>query len=714
MKNFQGKKILLIIFFLLIFAGGIIWINKDIYHFESIHLIGRSFSEDEAFSDLYRLTAQETLKRGTYSIEYIVESPSPEEHYVLMEGEEIIAEGEFDGNPVQLKIDKSSQQITAGIIFGGNNKDFYVAEINYYSDHVLTRDSFLYHLSLSACLCLLVFWLIFRLVFPEQFRRTAGKILTPERERLLIFFLVFTILICIPFYRPEYVKGDDSTYHMARIEGLKATLEKGIFPPRIYLFYLNGYGYPGGIFYPDIMLYFPAVLRLLGFNFILTYKIFIFVLNFLDIVSIYFCVSRITGKRLPGITASVLYGLNAYRLIDVFYRGAVGELQAFIFIPLIILGLFYIFSGKTKRWWILAMGCTGLVLSHLISCILCAIMMSIFFLINIRKIIHSREIISALAKSFLISAALCAYFILPLAEQLLTNEVISSHTYSGGIPLFALLANKVIWDIPVRPYIGYPLLFGCLIFLFPQTQPNGFRKTILYTALFALFGFFCATSLFPWKLLPWLNIHIQFPWRFFIPAIPLLIIAETLTFKNRFSEKEQKIFLVILSVFCILSVIPIYQSAFTRWMESRGYVMENNRTGSNMYLPEGFEPDFIDKNRDTVLSTDPEFETVSHKRGNLSFSFEFTVRDKHVGFEIPLLYYTGYQAELTTGSGSQMLDTSRSDNGLIKVSIDDTYNGSITARYQKTLAQHVGDIITLSVIVCCLVYILVIKRRTNK
>ena len=180
------------------------------------------------------------------------------------------------------------------------------------------------------------------------------------------------------------------------------------------------------------MLYFPAVLRLLGFNFILTYKIFIFVLNFLDIVSIYFCVSRITGKRLPGITASVLYGLNAYRLIDVFYRGAVGELQAFIFIPLIILGLFYIFSGKTKRWWILAMGCTGLVLSHLISCILCAIMMTIFFLINIRKIIHSREIISALAKSFLISAALCAYFILPLAERNDIQKIQDKNKYFIG------------------------------------------------------------------------------------------------------------------------------------------------------------------------------------------------------------------------------------------------------------------------------------------
>ena len=33
-------------------------INKDIYHFESIHLIGRSFSEEEAFSGLYRLAAQ--------------------------------------------------------------------------------------------------------------------------------------------------------------------------------------------------------------------------------------------------------------------------------------------------------------------------------------------------------------------------------------------------------------------------------------------------------------------------------------------------------------------------------------------------------------------------------------------------------------------------------------------------------------------------------
>ncbi len=709
----QRKKILPIILLLLLLAGGLLWINKDIFHFESIHLIGRSFSEGESIPGLYRLTPQETLKKGAYNIEYVVNSPSPDDHYVILEGDEIIAEGRLDGQPIRLAVEKSSQQVTAGVNYSGTNPDFYVEEINYSSDHVLTRDSLLYHLSLSACLTLFIFWLIFRLAFPLVFRRTIGKVLTPERERLLIFFLLFTALICIPYYRPEYVKGDDSTYHMARIEGLKSTLEKGIFPPRLYLFYLNGYGYPGGIFYPDIMLYFPALLRLLGFHFILTYKIFIFALNFLDIVSIYLCVSRITGKRLPGITASILYGLNAYRLIDVFYRGAVGELQAFIFIPLIILGLYYIFTGRTKRWWVLAAGCTGLVLSHLISCILAAILMCLFFLINIRKIFRSREIFLSLLKTVLVSAGLCAYFILPLAEQLLTNEVISSHTWNGGIPLFALFANRVIWEVPVRPYIGYPLLFGGLIFLFPQTKPNTLRKTVLYSAGFALLGFFCATSLFPWKFFPWLNLHIQFPWRFFIPAVPLLILAETITFQNRFSKREQKIFLCILTAFCAISAVPIYQSAFTRGMESRGYVMENNRTGSNMYLPIGFELDFVDKNRDTVLSSDPEFETISHKRGNLSFTFEFAVSDDHVDIEIPLLYYTGYRAELSTDSGRQNLATTRSSNGLIKVSVDGTHHGSITARYVKTIAQHAGDIITLMTIVS-LVCLPVIRRKRNK
>ena len=709
----EAKKILLVVLLLLACAGGILWINRDLYHFESIHRIKRSFEAGDR-SGIYRLTTAETLKRGDYSFEFVTDSPSAEERYVILEGEDVLVEGALDGGPVPFSVEKSSQQITAGVFYGGSNTDFYVAEINFISGHVLTRDSFLYHVSLSVCLLLFTCWLIFRLVFPERFRDSfIGRWLTPQREALLLFLLVLTALICIPFYRPEYVKADDSTYHMARIEGLKTTLEKGIFPPRLYLFYMNGYGYPGGIFYPDIMLYFPALLRLLGFNFILTYKIFIFFLNFLNVLAMYLCVSRITGSRLPGITASILYGLNAYRLIDVFYRGAVGEIQAFIFIPLIILGLYYVFRGETKRWWVLAVGCTGLVLSHLISVMLCAILMLLFFLINLGKIFRSREIFLALLKVFLVSLGLCAYFLLPLAEQLLTNEVISSHTWSGGIPLYALLQNRTIWEIPVKPYPGYPLLFSCLLFLIPARKPFKNRGVVLYTVLFALIAFFCATSLFPWQKFPWLNLHIQFPWRFFIPAIPLLITAVTVTFHNRFDSHDQKVLLPILAVFCILSAVPIYQSAFTRWMDSRGYVMENNRTGSNMYLPIGFEPDFVDKNRDTVLSSDPDFRTLSHKRGNLSFTFAFETDDEEVDFEIPLLYYTGYKAELKTDDGIRELETSRGDHGFVRVHVSRTGTGSVTARYVKTIAQHAGDLITLLTAALC-IGIPVVRRRRDR
>jgi hypothetical protein len=237
---------------------------------------------------------------------------------------------------------------------------------------------------------------------------------------------------------------------------------------------------------------------------------------------------------------------------------------------------------------------------------------------------------------------------------------------------------------------------------------------VLYSALFALLAFFCATSLFPWQKFPWLNLHIQFPWRFFIPAVPLLITAVTITFENRFDRHDQKILTGILFLFCVVCVIPIYQSAFTRWMDSRGYVMENNRTGSNMYLPIGFEPDFVDKNRDTVLSSDPEFQTLSHKRGNLSFTFSFEVRDEEVDFEIPLLYYTGYKAELKTDSGIRELETSRSDHGFVGVHVSHEKTGTITARYVKTAAQHAGDLITLLTVLSCIVLPVVRRKRSSR
>ena len=82
-----------------------------------------------------------------------------------------------------------------------------------------------------------------------------------HREKIywLLLLLVCTLIISQPCFGMQFASGDDTIFHMNRIEGIKEGLLAGQFPVRIHGYQLNGYGFASGIFYPDIFLYFPAI-----------------------------------------------------------------------------------------------------------------------------------------------------------------------------------------------------------------------------------------------------------------------------------------------------------------------------------------------------------------------------------------------------------------------------------------------------------------------
>lgn len=62
------------------------------------------------------------------------------------------------------------------------------------------------------------------------------------------------------------LQGADWKFHASRIESIAQALRAGQFPVRIYTQAKDGYGYAPSLFYGELFLYFPAVLRLLGMS----------------------------------------------------------------------------------------------------------------------------------------------------------------------------------------------------------------------------------------------------------------------------------------------------------------------------------------------------------------------------------------------------------------------------------------------------------------
>ena len=59
-------------------------------------------------------------------------------------------------------------------------------------------------------------------------------------------------------------------------------------------------------------------------------------------------VKKVTKNRYTGILAAILYILAPYRLTDMYMRIAISELTSFIFIPIVLHGMYNIFNVEEK------------------------------------------------------------------------------------------------------------------------------------------------------------------------------------------------------------------------------------------------------------------------------------------------------------------------------------------------------------------------------
>ncbi len=208
---------------------------------------------------------------------------------------------------------------------------------------------------------------------------------------VIAVFAVTFILTTYPFFKGYLPYGHDLKIHLRRIAGLAEGISDGAFPVKMQQHWWNNYGYPISVMYGDVFLYIPAVLYLAGIPLWKSYVAYIALVNVATIVISYICFYKISGKKILSVIIMFLYMMSTWRLIDVLTRQAVGEYSAYMFLPLITLGLYKIFvndkADDEKKFLsrsnlfialCLITGFTGLVQTHLLS-----LMMSAFFTVII-------------------------------------------------------------------------------------------------------------------------------------------------------------------------------------------------------------------------------------------------------------------------------------------------------------------------------------------
>ena len=498
----------------------------------------------------------------------------------------------------------------------------------------------------------------------------------------------------------------DIDFHFDRIIGLTNSIRNGDFLALIHD-YFYGYGYATGLFYGNFYIYIPAFLNVLGLSYMTSFKILYLLINIVTTVSIYYVLKKITKDDKISIIGTVIYMFSNYRIVDVFIRGALGEMLAFMIIPFVILGLYEIVYGNYKKWYIFSISFVLLLLAHIITTFLLSIFIFIFLLCNYKKLIEDKNRLKYLLISGLIGLLLGSFFLLPIIEQKLYGNISVFEGKSAFLPQNKIVGFKE-FIIPTNFFnrnIG-PVLLLLLPIRFLIKKEEEKEKNLLKMAdtfyILAIIAWIFTTKIFPWNKFGNSLSFIQFPWRLLIIVTPFLVFSYCIYFKlinNKKILKAIYMFAVIVSV----SEMLLY-SVQCSLRKIQFTEIPENEIGTGEYLIYKTDVTKFHKIKHKVVTNNSNMILEYNKKGTkVTIKYSNNLKD-NTYIEIPVFNYYGYKA-----TGAELVN---GNNNVIRLNIKDS-EGKIIVSYKGTNIQKVSYILSGITLLGIVVYIIKEKRNEN-
>lgn len=550
--------------------------------------------------------------------------------------------------------------------------------------------------------------------------RLRGSGCEPEKQQSLVVFCVLlgvTVLASYPLFVPTVGFGHDLNFHLYRIEGIKDGLLAGQFPVRLHPTHNHGYGYISASVYPELFLYFPAVLRLMGASPVMAYNTFLAAVNAMTAWVMYLCARGVTRSRYAGLTASVLYTLSTWRIINLYYRAAIGEALAMVFFPVLLYGLYLLLAGNHRKWWVLALGCSGIFQSHVISTVFAAITIAVTAVVYYRDFLKKERFLG-FVKAGVLTLLLNLWYLAAFLTYYLGTDLAIRHTpentefFQNAVfpaEMFNLFNTSfgysLLLDRGIRGNMSLSLGVGgaaallvCVTYFILGKGEKGRRRRFygVMTGM-GLALLFMASTLFPWQLLQGNKLinafcgTVRMPWRFLSLASPMFCMAAAGILAQRRKQEWRATGIAVL-ILCSLAFI-CWGNAYTTGLDP---ALKLGRA-VDTYASAGFDNEYFPWGTDISRLTPERYITGGTaelteywKQGT---SIRLTLQNVHAGdwVEVPLLYYGGYEAR--DGHGN-VLDIVDGDNHVARISLPEG-TSRVELRYKGFWYFRVSEGITL-------------------
>ena len=557
-----------------------------------------------------------------------------------------------------------------------------------------------------------------------------------NKKRIIEYFKVvivasfLSLIVCHRYLNNIMIYSHDLGYHLNRIMQIVAGLSSGKFPILIHAGLLKGLGYANPLFYPELFLYIPAVImKITHIHALTAYKLFLIIISFFTFLSMYYTTRKIFEKKEIAYLSGILYTFSLYRLTDIYVRGSLGELIAFVFVPLLIYGFYNVIFEDSKKWYLICFGFWGLINSHVLTFIIMIPVVLALCILNINIILKNKQIFIKLSIAACISVLLCIGFIGPMLEQKsLGIYKVDSHdadtaetlyeranslsmTFSSSVKS-GFSVDSSVRDDGMSSGIGLVLIvLACAILLRKNIsyKENRFEIQSLIIGIILLI---MTTKLFPWKSMGFLSL-IQFPYRLNTVLTMLFALIGAKNLYELFENKKDacvifSVIMVIFSGYMISNININYNPEKATSFEDIVSIKKgaDREVGNAEYIPITANENSDDL---TLYNINEKNVSIPFMQDWSTIEFEYQKSENDFEVNVPLIYYKGYAASIVDESGksTKLEVVHNEENGHVLLKGDKSLSGKVVVKYKMTLIQKICY--TISFITFLLICYMVIK-----
>ena len=367
---------------------------------------------------------------------------------------------------------------------------------------------------------------------------------------LVILFSLFTIG---PLLQPGYPwDAHDARHSVYFLFEFNQGIQDGNLYPRWQPDFAFGYGYPFFNIYGPLSTYVGEAFHLVGFSFTEAIKIVLALSVVASGLAMYGFVKQVLGRR-AGLVAAVAYMVIPYRLVDLYVRTALAESAAYVFVPLVLWGVWAaLYRPRLVNVLGLAFAYAALLVTHPLTALLLTLILVFYVAVLALARVNDEQPWRQLSRSsfwpllghlgnVLIPAALglvlglglSAFFLLPAMTE---NRFVRVDQWYGGryawggdfVEFFQLFAPR--WgfgtsvpgpDDDISFQLGVVPIVLSLLALVPlfsnslraRLSPSARRLIAFFAVLTAVVVYLMLGASAPvWQILPLARLA-QFPWR---------------------------------------------------------------------------------------------------------------------------------------------------------------------------------------------------------